>query len=145
MAYYIALMYLHGTRYLKPRQSMPFSTVLQDDVLPKYTPEKFQKIVCLTPQQVDILVELIQGSDHFKSKDPIRPQAPVKTQLMVTLCSLGTKGISTDKVAFAMGVGQGSVNLYTWCCIRAIEELERQFIVWPDQARKAEISSWFKT
>lgn len=43
-----------------------------------------------------------------------------------------------------MGIGQGTVDLFTWRCIRAIEELESRYIVWPDQARKAEISRWFK-
>ncbi|KAF9092283.1 hypothetical protein BGX29_010531 [Mortierella sp. GBA35] len=143
-AYYDILLYLHTTRYLNPRQRMPFSTVLREDILPQYSPDKFQRILRLTPLQLDRLVGLIQDSEHFKPKDPARPQAPIKTQLMVALYRLGTKGLSTHKVAFTMGIGQGTVNLYTWRCIYAIEELQSKFIVWPDQARKAVISSWFK-
>ncbi|KAF9103829.1 hypothetical protein BGX27_010370, partial [Mortierella sp. AM989] len=66
MAYYNSLMYLHSTRYPRPRQRMPFSAVLREEILPQYTPEKFQKIVRLTSRQVDTLVELVQGSDQFK-------------------------------------------------------------------------------
>ncbi|KAG0314986.1 hypothetical protein BGZ97_008749 [Linnemannia gamsii] len=44
-----------------------------------------------------------------------------------------------------MGVGQGTVDLYTWKCFEVIEELEDQYIVWPDSVRKTVISNWFKT
>ncbi|KFH70445.1 hypothetical protein MVEG_01808 [Podila verticillata NRRL 6337] len=144
LAYYDILVYLHTTRYLKPRQRMPFSTVLREEVLPKYTPEQLERILRVTPLQLGLLVDLIRESEQFKSKDPARPQAPVRTQLTVALYRLGTKGLSTHKHAFTMGIGQGTVDLYTWRCIFAIEELQSKFIVWPDQARKAVISSWFK-
>ncbi|KAI7816398.1 hypothetical protein BC939DRAFT_384182, partial [Gamsiella multidivaricata] len=139
-----ALLYLHQTRYLQPRMRMPFSTVLRETILPQYAPQKFRKTARMTSRQVDMLVEMIQGSGQFISKNPERPQAPIKTQLLVALYRLGTKGISSHKIAFTTGIGQGSVDLYTWRCIRAIEELESRFSVWPDQARKAEISRWFK-
>lgn len=145
IAYCEILSRLYSTRYLQPRMRMPFSTILRDQVLPQYAPDKFRNIIRLTPNQFDALLVLIQDNHVFQSQDPTRPQAPVRTQLLVTLYRLGTKGLSTYKCAFTMGVGHGTVDLYTWRCIRAIEDLEDQYIVWPDNERKAKISKWFKS
>ncbi|KAK3831157.1 MAG: hypothetical protein J3R72DRAFT_358697, partial [Linnemannia gamsii] len=99
-------------------------------------PDKFKNIIRLTPKQFNELLSLIQDNHVFRS--------PVRTQLLVALYRLGTKGISTHKIALTMGVGQGSVNLYTGRCIRAIEELEERYIIRPDDQRKSKVSKWFK-
>lgn len=68
----------------------------------------------------------------------------VVIQLKVALFHLGTKGISTAKVAWIFGVSEGSVHLYTWRCVHAIEDLMSLFVVWPDQDRKRVIANAFK-
>ncbi|KAK5821507.1 hypothetical protein F5H01DRAFT_275212 [Linnemannia elongata] len=145
LVYSQILSQLYASRYLRPRMRMPFSTVLRDQVLSRYASDKFKNIIRLTPKQFDNLLALIQDSHVFQSLNPAYPQAPVRVQLLVALYRLGTKGISTHKIAFTMGVGQGTVDLYTWRCLEAIEELEDQYIIWPDDERKTAISNWFKT
>ncbi|KAK3823835.1 MAG: hypothetical protein J3R72DRAFT_354971, partial [Linnemannia gamsii] len=71
-------------------------------------------------------------------------QVPVRTQLLITLYRLGTKSPSTHKRAFTMGDSHGTADLYTWRCIRAIEDLGGQYLFWPDNERKAEVSKWFR-
>ncbi|KAF9399689.1 hypothetical protein BGZ76_007872, partial [Entomortierella beljakovae] len=117
------LTHLYQSRYLRPRVPLPTSTDLRKRVLEAYEPEYFQKIVRLTPEQLDALTQLISGSEQFRSKNEIFPQEPVREQLKVALFRLGTKGICTPKVAWAFGVSAGSVHNYTWRCVYAIEEL----------------------
>jgi hypothetical protein len=123
---------------------MPFSIMLREDILPQYSPDKLQKILRLIPSQLDRLVELIQNSGHFKPKDPARPQAPVKTQPLVALYRLGTKELSTHKVAFTMGVGQGSVNLYTCSVSLQSRGYKPSSSSGQTQAKKVALSSSFK-
>lgn len=126
---------------------VPSSSVLREEVLVQYAevkPMKFRSILRLTPVQFDLLIQLIEGNDVFKSKNPLKPQAPVRTQLIVALYRLGTKGISVEKVALTFGVGQGTVSLYTRRCVKAICCLEDLFIYWPGPERKLEIKEWFR-
>ncbi|KAK3827380.1 MAG: hypothetical protein J3R72DRAFT_367884, partial [Linnemannia gamsii] len=135
---------LHARRYLHPRTHLPSSTVLRDEVLPAYNAVAFERIMRVTPTQFQILLDLIRDHPVFHSANPLRPQAPVRVQLTVALYRLGSRGISTYKTAFTMGVGQGSVDLFTRRCIEAIECMEERLIVWPNYERKHEIKRWFK-
>lgn len=144
MSYADLLEQIRGSRYLKPRKRMAFSKALVEQVLPQYDDEQFRDILRVTKGQAQLVVGLIEGSVQFQSRNPAFPQERVVRQLEVALFRLGTKGISTKKVAWIFGVSQGSVHAYTWRCVYAIEELFDNHVVWPDKERKAEISEWFR-
>jgi hypothetical protein len=124
---------LHARCYLHPRARLPSSTVLRDEILPAYNALAFERIMRIMPTQFQIILDLIQGHPVFQSTNPLHP--PVRVQLTVALYRLGSRGISTYKTAFIMGVGQGTVDLFTHQCIEAIESMEERFIVWPDYER----------
>lgn len=156
-AYFVVVKSLYENRYLSPRTRVPFSTDLRDRILDEYDSDRFKDIIRLTKDQFARLVVLIAPSRHFtgvgervspeKMQDDqqrgIDTAEKVALQLKVALFRLGTKGISTKKVAFTMGVSDGAVNIYTWRCIFAIEDLD-DFVVWPDAARKRVISDSFR-
>ncbi|KAG0367581.1 hypothetical protein BGX24_003169 [Mortierella sp. AD032] len=114
--YFIVVKTLYENRYLAPRYRVPSSTVLRDEEEARDDPQR----------GIDNAVE-------------------VAAQLKVALYRLGTKGISVKKVSFTMGVSDGSVHVYTWWCIYAIEDLLDEFVVWPDRERKSAIADHFKT
>lgn len=94
------------------------------------------------------MAELVSGQEGLavgNRHGDYDPLSHIKLQLTVTLFRLGTKSISIKKVAWIFGVSRGLVHVYTWRCIYAIDQLAEQFIDWPDQAQRAEISRWFKT
>ncbi|KAF9535984.1 hypothetical protein EC957_001031, partial [Mortierella hygrophila] len=115
--------WLLETRYLAPRVPIPFSTELRDKVLNEYNSDRFRDIMRLSREQFDRLVSLIAPSRHFTGNgervstadaqdDPERgidSAESVSIQLKVALFRLGTKGISSIKVAWIMGVSEGAV------------------------------------
>ena len=131
---------MRARRYFRPRTRLPASAVLRDEILPAYDALAFERIMRITPTSFQILLDLIQDHPVVQSSNPLRPQAPGRVQLTVALYRLGSKGISTYKSAFTMGVGQGSVDLFTRRCIEAIGSMEERFIVWPDYERY--VRSW---
>lgn len=118
---------------------LPSSKVLINEVLEEcgrlgYNGiQRFKAILHVTPNQLDVLVSLIQSSQHFQSKDGWYHQEPVQTQLKVALSRLGFVGISLEKVSHDNGVGSRSVYEYTNHCIATLDDLAPQFIVWPNQ------------
>ncbi|KAF9902843.1 hypothetical protein EC991_004502 [Linnemannia zychae] len=74
---------------------MPCSTVLQEELPPQYSPYKPQRILRLTTLNLGHFMESIQESEHFRPKGRARPQAPVKTWLMVAMYRLERVAIST--------------------------------------------------
>lgn len=119
---------------------------LRRRVLDEYNEEDFKAIIRLSLDDLDILAGLVSGQPGLvrDEQDDCDPLSHVKLQLRIALFQLGTKGLSIKKVAWIFGVSTGSVYAYTWRCIYAIDQLSLQFIVWPDQVRKAEISHWFR-
>ncbi|ORZ07070.1 hypothetical protein BCR41DRAFT_360575, partial [Lobosporangium transversale] len=138
------LSFMYRNRYLRPRCRKPYSTELRDRVLDAYNAEDYSGIIRLTPEQFQELAEILGRAPLFQLRKTGDPLANIKIQLKVTLFRLGTKGISIKKVAWVFGCSVGAVHSYTWRCIKAINNLVEQFVVWPDIEEKLEILKWFK-
>ncbi|EFP82516.1 uncharacterized protein PGTG_08472 [Puccinia graminis f. sp. tritici CRL 75-36-700-3] len=72
----------------------------------------------------------------------IRPQLPIAHQLALTLERLGSNGngASVGRFSRNLSVGRGRVVKVSRRVIEALISLGRRYVVWPDAARRAEIS-----
>ncbi|KAA1082731.1 hypothetical protein PGT21_012409 [Puccinia graminis f. sp. tritici] len=72
----------------------------------------------------------------------IRPQLPIAHQLALTLERLGSNGngASVGRFSRNLSVGRGTVVKVSRRVIEAFISLGRRYVVWPDSARRAEIS-----
>ena len=71
-------------------------------------------------------------------------QRSVYFQLFVCLTKLTGNGDGgcIDRVAELFNLGHGTIMNYTYRCIRAINEHVGTYVVWPNAARRAELSSY---
>ena len=89
----------------------------------------FVQMLHMSPQAFDILVQLIKDHPAFHNESN-QVQAPVETQLAVTLYRMGWygNGVSLGDVARIAGVSDGSVQNFTKQCFDAIESLHDLFV-----------------
>jgi hypothetical protein len=75
-----------------------------------------------------------------------RPQLPVPHQLALTLERLGSNGngASVGRFSRNLSVGRGTVVKASRRVIRAINDLSKKYLVWPDSDRRKEISNVMK-
>lgn len=134
---------IYAARYIQPRKRGSKSGDLRR-VLHEYSTENFQRILRLSPTQLFELIARVWHSPHFKIRQGENRHSAIELRLMVALFRLGSKGVSVHKVAWIFGIGVGSVHAYTWQSIYAIVDLQAHLIVWPDAAKKEEISAGFR-
>jgi hypothetical protein len=78
---------------------------------------------------------LIEDDPIFQSTGR-RPQRPVAHQLAAYLIRMG--GESAEKTSDVTAIAEGTSYLYTSRVSKALRRLKSRFIVWPDEARRAE-------
>lgn len=93
------------------------------------THHRFQQMLRVEPETFQVLLELIQDHSVF-SQQSNNTQAPVETQLAVTLFCMGRfgNGASIKDIACQAGCSEGSVINYTLQCFTAIADLHDLFI-----------------
>jgi len=83
----------------------------------------------MSPQAFDVLVQLVKDHPSFHNNSN-QVQAPVETQLAVTLYRMGQygNGVSVGDVARVAGISNGSVQNFTKWSFDAIESLHDLFV-----------------
>ncbi|KAG5649709.1 hypothetical protein H0H81_002401 [Sphagnurus paluster] len=90
---------------------------------------RFLNMLRIPPLSFNVLLELIKNHPVFYNQSQ-SAQAPVETQLAVTLYQMGRygNGASVQEVARVAGISEGSVDNYTDRCLTAIESLHDIYI-----------------
>jgi len=90
-----------------------------------------------------VLLDLIEGHPVF-SNNSNNPQAPVQTQLAVTLYQLGWygNGASVLDIARHAGISEGAVELFMKRCFDAIKSLHDTFVCLPTAEEKEIEKLW---
>jgi hypothetical protein len=83
----------------------------------------------VTPRVFHFVLTLIENHPVFQNSSNV-PQMPVEQQLAVTFYRLGHYGnaASIKSVARMAGIGEGTVELFTRCCLTAIISLHDIFV-----------------
>jgi hypothetical protein len=130
---------LQSSRYLSSR-IQPYRRFTQleswfNGLLSK-SPRMFRLAMRMTYPTFQVLTGMIKENPVFSS--PRRLQAPVHLQLAVFLYRLGMSGAgsSLGHTALALGLGEGSVLVYTSRVIKALHSLKSQWICWPSNTSR---------
>lgn len=88
------------------------------------------------------LVDLIKHNPVFPNQSHYH-QDPSHHQLLVTLFRLGKygNGAGTGHTASYLSLGDGTTEVYTWRCFKAIYDLRSDFIRWPNEAERIDIAA----
>lgn len=88
------------------------------------------------------LVERIKDNEVFTNQSQ-RDQDPVHHQLLVTLFRLGKygNGAAIGHTASFLSLGDGTTEIFTWRCLKAIYDLRSTFITWPKAEERASIAA----
>lgn len=86
------------------------------------------------------LVELVKDNPVFSNRS-YREQDPVHHQLLVTLFRLGCNGSGIGHTASYLACGDGTTEVFTWRCLKAIYDLRGEFITWPKANERATIAA----
>jgi hypothetical protein len=120
------------TRYLHARDPVPKSGNMHIAWIYAEDPKdhnRFQGMFRVSPLVFQVILELIQDHKVFQNNSNT-PQTPVDIQLAVALYRLGHYGnaASVQDVARMAGIGDGSVENFTYRCFDAIESLHSMFM-----------------
>jgi len=123
---------IRTTRYLRGRS--PVLKLGNIDLAWEYAQSpadhhRFINMLRVSPEVFDVILSFIHDNPVFHNNSN-NPQAPVQTQLAVTLYRLGRygNGASVADIARTAGISEGSVENYTNHCIDAIEDLHNIFV-----------------
>jgi hypothetical protein len=144
-----------ASRYLGPRSAIPKQTGYRD-ILFEMPEEGFRQALRMSKPTFDYVLSLIDMHPVFHNNS-LNPQMEPRVQLATALERFGCdgNGISTGRVAALMGIsfnkaiiylgiGNGTVPLYTDRTIKAILSLKDEFITWPSDARRKDSSDFFE-
>jgi len=91
----------------------------------------------------DRLVCLLADDPIFESRGK-KPQRHVKVQLSAFLLRYGNRGSPAFSVARNLNISEGVVFDYCGRVSKAVRKLRSDFLVWPNEARKAAISQFIE-
>jgi hypothetical protein len=88
------------------------------------------------------LVDEIKDNPVFSNQSQ-RDQDPVHHQLLVTLFRLVKygNGAAIGHAASYLSLGDGTTELFTWRCLKAIYDLRAKYITWPKAEERASIAA----
>jgi hypothetical protein len=120
-------------------KSLEFRTMLLS--LPR---DEFRQAFRMNKDTFNYILNKIEAHQIFQPSGAHKQQ-PVWIQLLVTLERFGFDGnaSSVGKIARNMGIGRGTVLLYTTRVIEALLSLQSQFIKWPNVRERRKISKYF--
>ncbi|OXA45193.1 putative nuclease HARBI1 [Folsomia candida] len=124
-----------------PRLFVPKSDDWFRRILPNYSDDYFKKFMRVSRKDFTLILRMIENSNVFKSNS--RQQLKVDQQLAITLHKLGHdgtgSGVSTTAALFGVG-GGGTILKVVTRVLKAILELEKDWIRWPDETERLEIA-----
>lgn len=88
------------------------------------------------------LNDLLKDNPVF-SNASYRYQDPTHHQLLVTLFRLGKygNGSGVGHTASYFALGDGTTEIYTWRCLKAIYDMRSKYITWPNAAERSTIAA----
>ena len=132
-------------RYLGDRKYINLRKHLRGSMMSTYNESSFRQTVRMNKTSFLKLVDIIAEDQVFKTGAGYgrHEQAPVWVQLMIVLQRLGCfgNGASVGRLATNGGFSSGSVHKFTDRVYRAIRNLRRQAITWPDAEERKRISA----
>lgn len=131
-------------RYFCRNDAIPKS--LEHRILLLTLPQnEFRQAFRMNKDTFNFILNQIENNDIFKSTGT-KEQQPVWVQLLVTLERFGFDGNagSVGKIARSMGIGNGTVVLYTNRVMEALLCLKQNYIKWPNSSGRKRISNYFE-
>ena len=118
--------YLHGRTHVLKLGNIDLAWEYAQDTRDH---ARFVDMLRVSPQVFDVILYFIHDHPVFQNNSN-NPQAPVQTQLAVTLYRMGRygNGASVKDIAHIAGISEGSVENYTDHCLVAIESLHDIFV-----------------
>lgn len=106
---------------------------------------EFRQTFRMNKDTYTYILTIIQNHEVF-SNQSYNKQQPVWVQLLVALERFGFDGNSSSigKIARGLGLGNGTVILYTNRVIEALFSVHDQFIKWPGKRQKKRTSEYFE-
>jgi hypothetical protein len=140
------LLFLIQTRYLRDRSRVLKAGNLHLAWEYAQDPSAYNRFVSMlrvTPQTFEYILKLIEDNPVFRSSSP-KAQAPVESQLAVTLYRMGRYGnaASVRDIARDAGVSEGTVEAYTARCFKAILDHQSTFCCKPTPAEIEMEKAW---
>lgn len=137
---------IRRTRYLQGRPSVIKLGNIDLAWVYAQTPsdhKRFVNMLRISPEVFDTLLYLINDDPVFQNYSTC-PQAPVKTQLAVTLFRMGRfgNGASLEDLARTAGCSEGAIENYTSRCFQAINRLHDLFVRQLTTAEKEVEKQW---
>ncbi len=131
-------------RYFGTSQSIPKSLEYRTTLLtlPNY---QFRQAFRMNKDTFLFILNNVQNHPVFQNNS-FNKQQPVWVQLLVALERFGFDGnsCSVGQVARSLGIGNGTVVLYTSRVIEAILSIRDKFIKWPNRREKKRTSDYFE-
>lgn len=111
-----------------------------DSLFPMLPDDDFRSYFRTTRIGFKSLVETLQDHPVF-SNNSRNPQAEPAVQIAVALYRLGSNGNggSLCKTKNMFNIGSGTAVSYTARVLKALNDVSKQYIVWPDNDRRKEI------
>ncbi|XP_049316918.1 uncharacterized protein LOC125779688 [Bactrocera dorsalis] len=122
---------------------IPKSCEWEQTVLRKFDDNRFNQMVRVRPDEFCYILNLIKHDEVFNTSSST-VQLPIKLQLKIVLCRLGSsgEGQSVHKVASLFGIGDGgTIYNLTRSIFKAILKLKSKFLFWPHERERQQIVS----
>jgi hypothetical protein len=101
---------------------------------------KFKSLFHMDHVHFEHFTSLIEGHEVFQNRS-CNPQVHPRYQLAVSLYQLGNAGGTThEDTSTLLGLGEGTVSLYSNRVLRAFHSLKDRFIKWPDRTERKTIA-----
>ena len=136
--------YVEETRYLSRRKNLPKTDALSTLIF-RSDVTSFKRNARMTREAFDGILKLIEKHPVFQNKSK-HPQATPADQLLVALGRLGFDGLASSlwTVGEKLGVGEGTVVVYTKRIIQALLSLEKDVVSWPNKTERKAIKDRIK-
>ena len=135
---------MENTRYLfrNPKYRTDRTLFDMEDAISytskNFNDEEFLNKFRITRDSFFLLLEEMKKRKAFRIVSKRKQQRPVAYQLLVFLYRVGSEGKhggSADVAAY-FGIGKGLVNNYIRRCVKALLEIKKETVYWPDKKRK---------
>ena len=136
------------SKYRKGSSEQIFQNDLDNDDYDNYEPQpwlsddEFLQKYRMSRKNFKAVLGMIKDHEVFHNQRKRRQQAPPAHQLLVFLKYVGTEGAgaSSANQRSTFGIGHGTANVYRERVTKALRSLSAEYIQWPDEEERADIS-----
>ncbi|KAG0251259.1 hypothetical protein BGZ95_006950 [Linnemannia exigua] len=136
-----SLFFVESARFLSPTEQNRRARLFFDEQFDNTMPHHFKALFRTTKESFFSLLRLIEGHRIYQNNSR-NQQTPAYVQLGVTLSRLGTNGTGSSVAQHEahFGFSAGAVVDFTRRTISALMDHRDEWIQWPDERRREEIS-----